>query len=158
MKNGQSKNKAEGRREVLKTTAERVKAEKGDVLERLVKQSAFVSGRGVYLTLAMHLRDSMGATGKTDQEKSEFKIALDELNTRVPPHSFIIATGQTDAKEVLDHEIAFLRQEHIQAVRDGGEDADAVKRALDTLEAAAQHRAGMVRLRPAASYLRTSGL
>lgn len=155
-KNEQSKKKAEDKRKSLDTTAAQVKAEKGAVLDRLVKQSAFMSGRGVYLTLAMHFRDRMGAMGKTPDETAKIQIALDELNTRVAPPGLIIMTGQTDAKEVLDHEIAFLRQEHIQAVRDGGEDADAVKRALDALEAASQHRAGMVHLRPAAAYLRTS--
>lgn len=140
----------------LETTGTVVKAEKSAVLDRLAKQDAFVTGRGIYLTLAMHLRDKI----EENKSLSDLQVALNELNIRVPPPDFAIPEMSTldDAKAVLDHEIALLRQEHIQAVRvgGGGEDAKAAQKALDALEAAAEHRAGMVYLRPAAAYLRTS--
>jgi hypothetical protein len=158
-KKNQSK-AAEGKGKALDTTGILVKAEKRAVLDRLEKQDVFVSTRGVYLTLALQLRDSRGAQGKTDTDRSNIDTTLVELNKRVPPPDFttLPASSYADAKAVLDHEIAFLRQEHIQAVRvgEGGENVVAVEKALAVLEAAAQHRAGMVHLRPAAAYLRTS--
>lgn len=154
-KSGQ-KIEAGERKEALEITEKVVKTEKGAVLYRLASQDVFVSGRGVYLILAMHLRDKL----EKDKNQKDVQTTLDELNKRVPPPSFTISDTSTltDAKAVLDQEIAFLRQEHIQAVRvgGGGENTVAVEKALAVLEAAAQHRAGMVHLRPAAAYLRTS--
>ena len=156
-KKNQSK-AADDKSKTLDTTRKLVEAEKQMVLDRLAKQEVFVTARGVYLTLALQLRDNRRVPSKTDTDRSNIDTTLVELNKRVPPLDFttLPASSYADAKAVLDHEIALLRQEHIQAVRVGGVDADAVKRALDTLEVAAQHRAGMVHLRPAAAYLRTS--
>lgn len=152
---------AKDKSKALETTVKLVEEEdaKGAVLNPLKKQGVFVTGRGVYLTLAMHLRKTMETLGTSDNTKKEsIQTALVELNKHLPPPDFTAPTGKAyiDAKDVLDHEIALLRQEHIQAVRAGGEGADEVRRALDALEAAAQHRSGMVHIRPAAAYLRTS--
>ena len=155
-----SKESAKGRIAKLTPAIEEIAAAKTPVLQSMETQDKFVSGRVVYHTLAKHLA-SEKETHKTETGKvTTLNIALEVLNERVPPPDFTIPTGQTyaDARAVLDHEIALLRQEHIQAVRADGDDANSksIKKALAALEAAAQHRAGMVHIRPAAAYLRTS--
>lgn len=155
-----SKQSAVDRIAKLTPAINEIVAAKTSVLLSLEKQNKFVSGRVVYHTLAKHL-ESEKETRKAETEKVKtLNTALEVLNERVPPADFTIPTGQTyaDARAVLDHEIALLRQEHIQAVRAEGHDANsiAIRKALAALEAAAQHRAGLVYLRPAAAYLRTS--
>lgn len=60
------------------------------------------------------------------------------------------------AKAVLDDLIATLRHEHIEAVRENGKDSPAARRFEEALEIAYNQRSGMIYIRPASAYLRTS--
>ncbi len=61
-----------------------------------------------------------------------------------------------NSKQVLDEFIKSLRYELIAQIRDKGEDKPEVKNLKKAIKSAEEVRAGMVRLRPASAYLRTS--
>ncbi len=58
--------------------------------------------------------------------------------------------------EVMDRIIAELRHNHIRVIELEGEKTENSQRASNALENARRHRAGMIYLRPASAYLRTS--
>lgn len=65
-------------------------------------------------------------------------------------------TKSKSAKEVLDDVIAALRHEHIKVVSQHGKDSEVAKNIVAALNAAYEHRSGMVYIRPSGAYLRSS--
>jgi hypothetical protein len=61
-----------------------------------------------------------------------------------------------DSKDVLDELIATLREQHVVAISEWGKDSAKARSIAAALDAAYAHRSGMVYIRPASAYLRTS--
>ncbi len=134
----------------------------------------------VMAKLQAELRDARAKSSANDVEALQDAIRI--LATRKPPDSaepkriatYRAASDQRlfaepesnayrplfsrreSAKDVLDRMIAVLREEHLQAVREGGTDGARARNVAQAIEAAYTHRAGMAYLRPASAYLRSS--
>ena len=93
-----------------------------------------------------------------DAKKVPYSNALSEVAKLLPPRSFDYAasSGVRHAKDVMDELAALLRHEHVLAIRQYGETSATAKNIAAALKAAYDHRAGMVYIRPAMAYLRSS--
>ena len=61
-----------------------------------------------------------------------------------------------NAKEVMDQLLATLKYEHVLAVREGGKGSAFAAHIEQAMKVAYDHRAGMVHIRPALAFLRSS--
>jgi hypothetical protein len=86
--------------------------------------------------------------GSTLQWVEAYQAASDKL---------IIADSEAPTNAaVIDEVIAALRQEQILLTQEAGPESEAVKRVEAALDVAYEQRSGMVYIRPASAYLRTS--
>lgn len=101
---------------------------------------------------------AMASGAPTSDERLRKQNAVKAL-MRVQLPAEIHANGlkpNPNTKDVFDELVAVLRHRHIAAVETYGPGSEQVARSSATLVEAYRQRAGMVYLRPAVSYLRTS--
>jgi len=101
---------------------------------------------------------AMASGAPTSDERLRKQNAVKAL-MRVQLPAEIHANGlkpNPNTKDVFDELVAVLRHRHIAAVETYGPGSEQVSRSSATLVEAYRQRAGMVYLRPAVSYLRTS--
>ncbi len=95
---------------------------------------------------------------KKQSESDKYAVALEIINDRLPQMEFPLppVPPNLNSKQVMDQLIDTLKYEHIVAVREGGENSGQVKYLQEALDAAHNHRADMVAIRPTFAYLRNS--
>ncbi len=101
----------------------------------------------------------MESADKTIKIYGDAAISLEGREAPTDPidlANFGLKEDDHNAKDVTDALIAALRYEHVQAVRESGAKEGRAKHIAAALNAAYAHRANMVHIRPASSYLRTS--
>ncbi|MBT3922895.1 MAG: hypothetical protein HOF21_10005 [Nitrospina sp.] len=93
-----------------------------------------------------------------NDEKMKLNDTIALVQAHLPKMEFPIPSDRPDldSKQVMDQLIDTLKYEHIAAVREGGENSGAVQHIQEALDAAQNHRADMVAIRPALAYLRNS--
>jgi hypothetical protein len=98
------------------------------------------------------------STRITNDEKKKLNDAIERVQVRLPQMEYPLppTPPNLDTKQVMDQLIDTLKYQHIAAVREGGQASGQVKYLEDALNAARNHRADMVAIRPAFAYLRNS--
>jgi hypothetical protein len=98
---------------------------------------------------------------KADQAKSAGNAldVLDEFGPPIDASELELADGvegKHHAKDALDALISRLRYEHLRAVEEAGENSPRAVSLAQSIRVAYEQRTGMIYIRPASSYLRTS--
>ncbi len=143
-----------------------------DVLKTIAAGGLWSPPSAVYAALYASLStklQSINSDESTATEKKEetvkIKQSLAALKLRNPPLDPLAQTKSVDktgnekeetAKDTLDSLIMILRYEYIQAVQENGKSSPRAKSIAEALKAAQDQRSGMVYIRPAMAYLRTS--
>ena len=93
-----------------------------------------------------------------EEEKQKYADAIKQVGEyNVPPEPPIDpSTKSKTCRDVLDDVIAMLREEHIKVCRESGPESPRAQELAGSLQQAYAHRSGMVYIRPASAYLRSS--
>lgn len=115
-----------------------------------------MSAKEIYEELGELLKQEEEKAGSGNKQK--FIDAQAVLESRMPPSSMppLDPEKYKSPQEVMDQVIALLRHRQMEAVERFGKDSEQDKKAIEALESAYQHRAGMIYIRPSSAYLRTS--
>jgi hypothetical protein len=141
----------------LETAHTAISSVRADVLKEVESGNRFVSPKAIYLLVGSHLKRKEGA--ETDQSKKDpYKVAKDVLDNRTPPLGIpeLDPDKYQDPREVMDRLIAALRYRHMKKVEQFGHGSKEEEQAMEAIESAYRHRAGMIYIRPSSAYLRTS--
>ncbi|MEQ1720395.1 MAG: hypothetical protein ABL887_04700 [Nitrosomonas sp.] len=123
------------------------------VLERAEKIESQLTTGDLYNLVRLTLSEPTDINNKVPHEAA--RKVLDALPT-VQANAPLNKDDYKSPLEVMDRIIAELRHNHLRVVELEGERAENSQRASNALENARRHRAGMIYLRPASAYLRTS--
>jgi len=132
-----------------------IKEQRAGVIQDAMNDQIPPTARSVISELLHRLRAKRAQPGANDERMA---AAIKHVESYPIPDSVPTAasTGARSSKDVLDDVIAALRQEHIKVVAQLGTDSPRARDVAAALEAAHAHRSGMVYIRPAMSYLRSS--
>jgi len=139
--------------EAARTSIESIRA---DILKEAGQSSQFVLPSSMYRLIETHLKKAE-ETAQGDK-KQPYQKAQVLLSTRTPPPGMppLDPGNYKNPIEVMDAVIALLRHHQMEVVQHLGQDSDESKRAIEAVENAYRHRAGMMYIRPSSAYLRTS--
>ena len=109
--------------------------------------------------LILQIRTRLKVKAASEPNNAVYNDAIDELDARIPPDSLPSSPPPSNtktSKDAMDNLIAELRHEHLRAVETLGVDSSTARNIADALELAYAQRSGMVYIRPASAYLRSS--
>ena len=163
-----------------KTARDTVVLHHKTILDRLAKKDQLTSSQQVYAEILGVLEEAkkQEAEKKPNTSSPEEKENAEKKSEMRKPNPAVTALQTTisivkkrpvnlhvpmpanvedlNAKQVMDQLVTTLKYEHILAVRDGGKDSALAQNIEQAMKAAYDHRAGMVHIRPALAFLRSS--
>lgn len=99
----------------------------------------------------------LGAQTPRKEALTTAKQVLDDRKALFPAvDKPVVAQTDQDPRKVLDKLIKSLNYQYIAAVKAGNKDSEGARKLKQAIEAAHAYRSGMVYIRPASSYLRSS--
>lgn len=157
----------------LSDTIKAVNHVKFDLLAEIDKLPVPPSPGAIYNRLSTTLKDILDEKKKSlkadPTKKSELEPQINQFNNALAVvvketlpmdpltiNDNVLPKDNPDAKDVMDQLIAILRYEYLQEVRQNGEGGGRASNLAQALKTAYIQREGMIYLRPAMAYLRTS--
>jgi len=167
------KKEVEGKIEAAKgkiktSTTNRAKAVKvrvatkhvGDLKSKVLEQVEAIgapqlTGASVVAAIRNVIRGARSSAASGDAPKFDDTLVL-VAEFPTPLGKPLVSSKSETAQDVLNDVVALLRQQHLKAISQFGASSPQATHIAATIQEASQHQSGMVYIRPASSYLRSS--